>query len=206
MNLIGIDEVGRGCLAGPVMVAAVCLKKGQKFSGLKDSKHLTEKQRKEWLAYLKRSKICFATAWVSPKVIDRINISQAANLAALRACHKLAAKSFSHLPGKRERLENLADCSKVYLDGGLYLKNKDYQKNFKAKTVIKGDEKINAIKLASIVAKVKRDELMKKLGKKFPEYFFEVHKGYATKLHREVIKKNGLCLWHRRSFCQGFDF
>jgi ribonuclease HII len=190
MYIVGIDEVGRGCLAGPVVVSAVCIKKGMKFPrGLKDSKKLSEKQREEWLLYIKSNKKIFcASAIVSPAVIDRINISQAANLAALR--------SFLRLPNVKR--------FKIYLDGGLYLKNKEYQKNFKAETVIKGDEKINAIKLASIVAKVKRDNLMKRLGNEFTEYCFGVHKGYATKLHRAAIKKNGLCVWHRRSFCKKF--
>ncbi|HXK35346.1 MAG TPA: ribonuclease HII [Candidatus Paceibacterota bacterium] len=190
MYLIGIDEVGRGCLAGPVVVAAVMIAKGMKFpKGLRDSKRLSEKQRSEWLLYIKNNpKIFCASAVVSPAVIDRINISQAANLAALRALSKF--------------LRPIGRKIKIQLDGGLYLKNKDYQKNFNAETVIKGDEKINAIKLASIVAKVKRDKMMKRLGNIFPEYCFEIHKGYATKLHREAIKKNGLCEWHRRSFCK----
>ena len=190
MYLIGIDEVGRGCLAGPVVVSAVLIRKGIWLpKGLKDSKKLTEKQRNEWLVYIKSNpKIIFASATVSPKIIDRINISGAANLAALRA--------FSRLPTVRH--------AKIYLDGGLYLKNKKYQKNFNAETMIKGDQKINVIKLASIVAKVKRDKMMTKLGKLFPKYCFDVHKGYATKIHREAIKKNGLCDWHRRSFCKNF--
>ena len=188
--VVGIDEVGRGCLAGPVMVAVVGINTQIKLpDNLRDSKHLSKKKREEWSVFIKSSPdICFTIARVSPRVIDRINISAAANMAALRAFLRL----IKILKGE---IEN------IYLDGGLFLKNKKYQKQFlNAKTVIGGDQKIDTVKLASIAAKVKRDRLMTKLGKLYPEYCFEIHKGYGTKLHFKALKRYGPCEIHRRSF------
>lgn len=195
---IGIDEVGRGPLAGPVTVAAVALLfklkiKSQKLKiPLRDSKKLSPRQREIWFEYIKKHpQIFYALASVSPKVIDRINISKAANLAATRAFIKLA---------KNRELKN-KKC-KVFLDGGLYLP-KFLNSIFyflDSKTIIRGDEKIPAIMLASIVAKVSRDKLMCHYGKKFPQYGFAQHKGYGTKRHFGVIKKYGLIKIHRLTF------
>jgi len=239
--IIGIDEVGRGALAGPVTVAAVILSKNfpikirvnpllilknknPRLSAsikLRDSKKLSPRQRELWFEYIKtqinvdknadkrrknisvnqrnnqhKSAICYATASVSPKVIDRINISNAANLAATRAFNKLIRKQ-----GIRASIHG----SKVFLDGGLYLnKNSiriNQQNQYKSvSTIIKGDEKIPAIMLASIVAKVTRDRMMVKLHKKYPKYVFDRHKGYGTKKHIKAIKKYGPSPIHRKSF------
>lgn len=204
--IIGIDEVGRGPLAGPVVVAAVVVPKGMRFSirdarsgkkigTLKDSKKLSRRQREAWSAYFKNHpSVQFALSRVRPGTIDRINISCAANLAALRAFNRLMVKS---------QLSKV-NCA-VYLDGGLYLRKRKWQKvNSKlqiAKTIIRGDEKINAVKIASIIAKCHRDRFMTRLGRKYPEYGFSFHKGYGTKAHIAAIKRHGVSGVHRKSFC-----
>ncbi len=211
--IIGIDEVGRGALAGPVVVAAVAattklriknaefrIKKdinskflilNSKLAKLKDSKKLSRKRREVWFKLIKQhSKISYATANISPKIIDKINISQAANLAATRALNKLTKK----LKTK---------SYKVFLDGGLYLNNRILNTRYlilNTKTIIRGDEKIPAISLASIVAKVSRDRIMRKLHKKYPRYDFIHNVGYGTKKHIETIKKHGRLPIHRKSF------
>ncbi len=228
--IIGIDEVGRGALAGPVMVAALLLKskiknptcanlpngkarvsmirqiskmniKNQNFKiPLRDSKKLTPRQREIWFEYIiKNQKFFYTTASVSPKIIDKINISNAANLAATRAFNKLIKKQ------KIERIPALINGSRIFLDGGLYLNIKTLVANgywLEPKTIIKGDEKIQAITLASIVAKVTRDRLMKKLHRKYPVYGFDQHKGYGTRQHFTAIKKYGLAKVHRLTFCK----
>lgn len=188
--IIGIDEVGRGALAGPVTVAALALPSNSKLK-TKDSKKLSPKQREIWFKYIKKHpKIFYAVVSASPKIIDKINISQAANLAATRALEKLI--SYSQF--------SISKC-KIVLDGGLYLRvDPRIYLRLSASTIIKGDEKIPAIALASIVAKVTRDRLMTRLHKKFPIYNFQKHKGYGTKAHFRALKKHGPSSIHRRSF------
>ena len=200
--IIGIDEVGRGSLAGPVTVTALVLPRKFKNKKLKtplrDSKKLSARQREIWFDFVKKQKIPYVVASISPKVIDKINISNAANLAASRALLKLI---------KINKLENKSFT--VRLDGGLYIKNlklknsrlrQGFGGQVKTKTIIKGDEKIPAISLASIVAKVSRDRYMKKLHKKYPRYDFIHNVGYGTKKHIKAIKKYGFSPIHRRSF------
>ncbi len=199
--IIGIDEVGRGPLAGPVTVAAVALPRNWKMGNgkwkmgfrklppLRDSKKLSPKKREEWFKYIKNHpKIHYAVASVPPKTIDKINISQAANLAATKAFLKL----ITQLP------KSQIPQTKIFLDGGLHLKSLTF--NLKPRTLIKGDEKIPAISLASIIAKVTRDKYMKKIHKRHPAYNFDKHKGYGTKLHIKKIKKNGTSPIHRHTF------
>ncbi|MEK7635701.1 MAG: ribonuclease HII [Patescibacteria group bacterium] len=200
--IIGIDEVGRGALAGPVVVAAVAattkfrIQSARRQTKLKiplrDSKKLSANQREVWFAFIKKQKIPYAIARVSPKIIDKINISNTANLAATSALWAL-------IKNYKLRIKN---C-RVYLDGGLYInskfKNKNL-KNIKTQTIIRGDEKIPAISLASIIAKVSRDRYMKNLHKKYPRYDFIHNVGYGTKKHVRAIKKRGLSPIHRRTF------
>jgi len=191
--VIGIDEVGRGCLAGPVVVVAALFRPGfrigsNELGALRDSKKLTKVARGKWFEYLSELGVSYAAAKVYPSVIDRINITQAANLAALRAFQKILEKN--NLSAKRVR---------VYLDGGLYL-GRDGRKIKFAKTVVRGDEKIKAVAVASVFAKVKRDKYMQKLAKKYPKYGLDIHKGYGTKMHRGAIRKYGPAEIHRRSF------
>lgn len=190
--LIGIDEAGRGPLAGPLVMGGVLLsannpEEGQKiFAGIHDSKKLSARQREEWYHKLRsHPPIHLASAVMPVKTIDRINIHQAALWGAERVCQKLLSKIPSNVSRKKISIK---------LDGGLKLKNVQHQ------TIIKGDEKIPVIAAASIVAKVKRDQLMLKLHKKYPQYGFARHKGYATLAHREALKKFGPSATHRKSF------
>ena len=191
MYIVGIDEVGRGSLAGPVVVAAVALPQGARFKNLKDSKKLSAKRREEWFAYVKGEGIAYMTARVYPKGIDTINISGAANLAAKRSFLRLL---FTLGVKKQKGL-------KIFLDGGLYLsKEKVFLSKFYPRTIVKADEKISAVKLASIVAKVTRDRYMVKLNRSYPQYSFHINKGYGTRTHIRAIKKRGNSEVHRKSF------
>jgi ribonuclease HII len=201
---IGIDEAGRGPIAGPVSVAAFSateqlrnknyepalsagrLRKNKLI--LRDSKKLSAKQRDLWFTQIKKwkreGKCDFAVTLVSAKTIDRIGISKAISSALIKSLFQLQP-STSHL---------------ILLDGLL-----SAPKEFKnQKTIIKGDEKIPVISLASIVAKVTRDRHMMKMSKKFPKYDFEIHKGYGTKGHYHKIKMHGLTPVHRKSFLRKF--
>ena len=196
---IGIDEVGRGPLAGPVAVGAVFInKKHQKqitklFPVVKDSKKLSPKKRNEWLAKIKEAEkngyLVTAVSFSSCISIDKKGLSQSIRDALSGALDKIESKN-----GKIDKNKTM-----ILLDGGLHAP--ESYKN--QKTIIKGDEKELAIALASIVAKVARDVLMIKLGKKFPLYGFEQHKGYGTRFHYEMIKKHGLTPHHRKSFLKG---
>ena len=158
---------------------------------MRDSKKLSAKQREEWFALINQHpKIMHARASVYPKTIDRINISNAANLAAVRALEKLLARH--KIPGRQ--------C-KVLLDGGLFLKTLNSKSNIlNPRTIVKGDEKFNAIKLASIVAKVNRDRIISNNDREYPEYGLAQHKGYATRVHRKAVRKYGPSEIHRLSF------
>jgi ribonuclease HII len=194
--IIGIDEVGRGALAGPVVVAAALIKRAvmmRRLGKLRDSKKLSPKRRLAWYAYFKDNfAIEFAVARVYPRRIEKLNISHAANLAALRAYKKLI-----------DNYESQIMNAPVFLDGGLFLGNGEQPKS--AKTVVKGDEKIPAIAIASIVAKVTRDRFMVRLAKQYPAYSFEAHKGYGTKKHYKALKKCGPCDAHRKTFLRSIN-
>lgn len=184
---VGIDEVGRGALAGPVVVSAVAVPAGMRANGLRDSKQLSTKNRNQWSRFFKMRKDCFWTmARVGEKRIDATNISYAANQAALRAYLMLIKKKRGFA------------SAQMYLDGGLFLGNG--KSRLKGKTIVRGDEKVKAIKIASIVAKVSRDRLMTRLAKKYPKYGFEIHKGYGTQAHRRAIQKHGPSEVHRLTF------
>ena len=196
--IVGIDEVGRGPLAGPVVVAAIMMPSDgiKKIAGLpplRDSKKLSEKQREEWFRYLKEIKAQYAVARVSPKVIDRINIAKAANLAASRALLRLIATYY--LPVSRLR---------IVLDGGLFLLPDVARKCGSVRTVVRGDERIPIISLASIVAKVTRDRYMKRLDRRFPQFGFAEHKGYGTRSHYRALKRQGSSPIHRLTFIKSF--
>ena len=194
--IIGIDEVGRGPLAGPVAVGAVLIhaehyKKVMKlFPIVKDSKKLSAKARGEWLVKIRDAEeagfLMSAVAFVAPSTIDKKGIVPAIRIALAKALAKVSTKDGPLL-------------SRVLLDGGLYAPA-EYKNQ---ETIIKGDEKELAIALASIVAKVTRDARMVRLGKKFPLYGFEKHKGYGTRGHYRAIKKYGITVHHRKSFLKG---
>ncbi|HFC76752.1 MAG TPA: ribonuclease HII [Candidatus Moranbacteria bacterium] len=209
---IGIDEVGRGPVAGPVAVGALMVSEDKikevikMFEGFKDSKKLSPKKRNEWFVNIRQAKedglLNYKVVFVDNNEIDKNGIAPSIrvcinkSLKQLQKCwapdtpHFCWVSGAQHL-GKRDFSEVL-----VLLDGGL----KAPEKFVNQKTIIKGDEKELLIALASIVAKVTRDALMCKFAKKYPEYEFEKHKGYGTKKHMEAIKKYGLCEIHRRSF------
>ena len=173
----GVDEVGRGCLAGPVVSAAVILKKGVDLSLLKDSKKITFKKRVEISKHIKLNSI-HAIGMASVEEILKINILQAALLSMKRAINQLSIKP-----------------ELILIDGNF---SPEGLKNFK--TIINGDEKIKAISAASIIAKVYRDELMIKLSEKFQNYAWERNFGYGTKAHMEGLKKFGITTHHRKGF------
>lgn len=183
--VIGIDEVGRGPIAGPVTVGAVLLPRHlgwRQFRGLADSKQLAPKTREEWLARLKSiDGVRYGVASTGNTLIDRRGITWAVQSALRRALGQLEADP--------------AECL-VLLDGGL----KAPEEFRNQKTIIRGDESECAIALASVVAKVTRDRRMIRLSKRYFSYDFHVHKGYGTKKHYALIKEHGLCNIHRRSF------
>lgn len=174
----GVDEAGRGPLAGPVYAAAVVLKKGQTIEGVNDSKKLSEKKREELFDKIVSECSAFSVGTASEREIDEINILQATFLAMKRAVDGLSIKPDIALVDGNQ-IPPL-DCA--------------------VKTVIKGDAKSESIAAASIIAKVSRDRYMKEMAAKYPEYQFEKHKGYGTKLHYEKIEKYGICEIHRKSF------
>jgi len=195
--IIGIDEVGRGPLAGPVTVAAVavpCVSDSDfpisSLKGIQDSKKCTRLGRKRWNAKI-RQEFPFVIASVSEKIIDRDGIMQAIRSAVFGCLTKLTMKH--NIPP--------AHCL-VLLDGGL--RAPDEYKN--QKSIIKGDEIIPIISAASIIAKIHRDRYMVRLHKKYPLYGFDQHKGYGTKVHREAILKNGLSEVHRKTFCKNLHY
>jgi ribonuclease HII len=179
--VIGIDEAGRGPLAGPIAVAGVAAKKKRNhfLRDIKDSKRLSAKKREEWQKNLCEKFEC-RSALVGAKIIDKIGIQKTTKMAVARVLRK-----FGFAPAL------------VLLDGSLFA-----PKHYNQETIIKGDEKVPLIAAASIIAKVRRDRHMLNLHKKFPKYCFNKHKGYGTKLHYKMIKRHGLSSIHRRSFCK----
>lgn len=179
--LIGVDEAGRGPLAGPVVAAAVCLPVGYELAGLNDSKKLTTKKREGLYPEIIRSCISYGVGFSSSEVIDEINILQATKEAMLKAIELCERR------GKEDLL--------VLIDG-----NQPLQTDRKQKTVVKGDSLSVSIAAASVIAKVMRDRWMVIADKCWPEYGFKGHKGYGTKAHLQALQKCGPCPIHRMSF------
>ncbi len=198
--VVGIDEAGRGPLAGPIAVAGVMmivpytryrrymayLISNRILKGIKDSKKLSAKKRGEWRKILRENFDC-QSVLVGSQIIDKIGISRATKIAVVRVLRKFP--SFAKASEGKYHL--------ILLDGGLKA-----PKHYNQKTIIKGDEKVALIAAASIIAKTRRDSHMLRLHKKFPKYCFDKHKGYGTKLHYKMIKKHGFCPFHRYSFCK----
>lgn len=177
--IAGTDEAGRGPLAGPVVAAAVILKKGAKIEGVDDSKKLTDKKRRELINIIKKEALAVGIGIVSPQEIDQINIYRAAKEAMISAIKALKIKP--------EYI--LADAMMLEEELGI-----------PTESIIKGDQKSASIAAASIVAKVTRDEYMIEMDKLFPMYGFKQHMGYPTKTHIEAIEKYGICPIHRKTF------
>lgn len=175
----GIDEAGRGPLAGPVYAAAVILEKGDIIEGVNDSKKLSEKKRELLFDEIKTRAVSWSVGTASEKEIDEINILQATFLAMKRAVDALEIKpDLALVDGNRE--PNLGAAP--------------------VETIVKGDGKSMSIAAASIIAKVSRDRYMLEMAEKYPQYQFEKHKGYGTKLHYEMIEKYGVSDIHRKTF------
>jgi ribonuclease HII len=197
-TVVGIDEVGRGPLAGPVVAAAFVIKKFSisNFSKVKDSKKLSAKQREEIYEALKNNpSVRWGVGRVSEKVIDKINILEATKLAMQRAIKSLEKNLKNELVQKKCDRTNFAQGSFLIIDG-----NFGIDIDLPQKSIIKADQKVFSVAAASIVAKVTRDRMMINYHKKYPEYGFDKHKGYGTELHRKLIEKHGFCRLHRRSF------
>lgn len=189
LQIIGIDEAGRGPLAGPVYVGLVQASVDFNFGifpNLDDSKKITERRREiifNQLENLKHEDLTYTTSHSSASTIDQKGINPAIQQALNRGLRRLNASSQN---------------THIYLDGGLKAPNK-----FEQTTIIGGDQKKSIISLASVIAKVKRDRKMKKEGGKHTNYNFSQHKGYGTKKHRKAIAEHGLSPLHRKSFCGG---
>lgn len=199
----GLDEVGRGCLAGPVVAAAVIIPKDYKDPELNDSKLLSKKQREILAKKIKQEAVAWSVAEVSNTEIDVMNILNASFLAMHRALDELnekwkiedlPAKTLAQAGGKWDR--NARELELLLVDGNRF---KQY-KNIPHRCIVKGDGKYMSIAAASILAKTYRDDLMVKLACEFPHYRWETNVGYPTKFHREAIKTYGICEHHRRSF------
>lgn len=186
-RICGIDEVGRGPLAGPVVACAVSIDRAlilddeaELFGGIKDSKKMSAAQRERWFKFLTSEKsIKWGIGIISEKVIDKINILEATKLAMTEAF---------------KNLKIISDF--LLIDGNFTLENISLNQ----KAVVRGDAKIISIAAASIIAKVTRDRMMLKYHEKYPEYRFDKHKGYGTKIHMSALKKYGPCAIHRFSF------
>src|SRR3989338_1521628 len=205
--IYAVDEVGMGCLAGPVVVCVVGIKKDfhdktrKNLRNLRESKLLSAAQREKFAEQLVREHgLVYALASCSPKIIDKINIYQAARLAMRRAIKKLIGElRIAHYELKNQstiRNTKLSNKIIVLIDG----KTKIGGINIEQMPIVKGDRKIFAIACASIIAKVYRDKMMIRYAKKYPNYGFEKHKGYATRYHQAQLTVLGPCEIHRRSF------
>ena len=180
--ICGVDEAGRGPLAGPVCAAAVILPKGLEIPGLNDSKKLTDKKRRELFPVIQEQALAYGIAFASHEEIDEINILQATFLAMERALAQLSLKpDLALIDGNRAK------------DFGLPVM-----------TVVKGDSRSANIAAASVLAKVTRDEYMEKMALEYPGYGFEIHKGYGTKAHYEALRNLGPSPIHRKTFLKKF--
>ena len=176
--ICGVDEAGRGPLAGPVCAAAVILPRGLEIEGLNDSKKLSEKKRDKLFDAICAESVSYGIAFASVEEIEEVNILHAAMLAMNRAIERLSVKPALAL-----------------VDG-----NRNSAIKMPSRCVVKGDAKCADIAAASILAKVTRDRYMLEMAEKYPEYHFEKHKGYGTKLHYEALREYGSCEIHRPSF------
>lgn len=175
--IVGTDEVGRGPMAGPLVVAAVILPDDVVIEGLNDSKKLTEKKREQLSAIIKQKAIEYQIQYMSVEEVDRLNVYEASRQAMIKCVRKM----------KHKVDYVLSDAMPI-----------DFE--YPCLDIIKGDMKSASIAAASIIAKVERDHYMVELDKQYPQYGFKKHKGYVTKMHLEAIEKYGVCEHHRTSF------
>jgi ribonuclease HII len=177
MTTVGIDEVGRGCWAGPVVAGAVILR--QSIKGLKDSKKLSKKQRETLAVQIQNTAEAIGLGWVQAAEVDELGLTEAVRLAMRRALEQIDAP-----------------YDEIIIDGNLNFLNEKP----KAKAVIKADDSVPAVSAASIVAKVARDKYMAEIAADYPDYGFASHVGYGTALHLERLKLHGISDLHRQSF------
>ncbi|UMB52470.1 ribonuclease HII [Lutibacter sp. A64] len=176
---VGTDEAGRGCLAGPVVAAAVILPEDFEHPLLNDSKQLTEKQRELLRPFIEKNALAYGVSYINEQKIDEINILQASILAMHNAIEKLSITP-----------------EHIIVDGNKF---KPF-KNIPHKTIVKGDAKFMSIAAASVLAKTYRDAFMQKIDVEFPVYSWKKNKGYPTKQHRAAIREFGITPYHRKSF------
>ena len=176
--ICGVDEAGRGPLAGPVVAAAVIFREGHPIPGVADSKALTARRREELASVIRTQALCWAVARASVEEIDTLNILQASLLAMRRAVLALGVAP-----------------SMVLVDG-----NQRPKLDFPVRAIVKGDATVPQISAASILAKTVRDDEMVRLHEQFPQYGLNRHKGYPTAEHLRAIERHGVCIIHRRSF------
>ena len=181
--ICGIDEAGRGPLAGPVVVGCVILPKDSFIEGINDSKKIAEKKREKLYEEITKQAISWSVGIVDQKEIDELNILQATKKAVTIAINSLKVKPDRILVDALEHINTL---------GIPYT------------SIIKGDEKAYSISAASIIAKVTRDRIMYEWDKIYPQYGFALHKGYGTAKHIQAIKENGICMLHRKSFLKNY--
>lgn len=180
--ICGVDEAGRGPLAGPVCAAAVILPRHLDIPGLDDSKKLTDKRRRELFPLIKEQAVAYGIGLASRDEIDELNILQATFLAMERAISKLSVRpEYALIDGNREKAFGLP-----------------------VQTIVKGDSLSANIAAASILAKVTRDDIMEAMAADYPQYGFEVHKGYGTRAHYEALRTYGPCDQHRMTFLKKF--
>lgn len=180
--ICGVDEAGRGPLAGPVCAAAVILPPHFDIPGLNDSKKLTDKRRRELFPLIKEAAVAYGIGFASHEEIDEINILQATYLAMERAIGQLAVTP-----------------EQLLIDGN---RAKDF--GIPTQTIVKGDSLSASIAAASVLAKVARDDWMLQAANEYPRYYFEIHKGYGTKAHYEALTNFGACAIHRKTFLKKF--
>lgn len=182
-SIAGIDEAGRGPLAGPVVVGCVIMPRDSMIEGVNDSKKISEKKREKLYEQITQEAIAWSVGIVDQKEIDEINILNATKKALTTAVKELKIKPDRILV---DALQGIDTCGIPYT------------------SIIKGDAKNYSIAAASILAKVTRDRIMLEWDKVYPEYGFAKHKGYGTAAHIEAIRKNGICMLHRKTFVKNF--
>lgn len=180
--ICGVDEAGRGPLAGPVYAAAVILPMHEQIPGLNDSKKLSDKKRRELFPVICDRALAYGIGFATEQEIDEINILQATFLAMERALAQL----------------------KIHPDLALIDGNRQKEFGLPVKTIVKGDSRSANIAAASVLAKVSRDDWMISMAEKYPEYGFEIHKGYGTRAHYQALEEHGPCSIHRMSFLKKF--
>jgi len=188
MYICGIDEAGRGPLAGPVVVAGVIFDEGKRIEGVKDSKMLSSKVRQELFEKIISSSVAYDIQVIGVDIINRLNILHATMLGMKNCINNLKKVKFSM----------------TYIDGNYFKFEDGFEKTIDYTTVIEGDKKIFCISAASILAKVTRDRIMKIFDSFYPVYNFEKNKGYPTKQHISEVRKSGICEIHREKFCKKF--